>query len=136
MLFGCFLSDTFFLLIKHFYLVSLRTLHVVWVIHVSFLTEIIDTEIIMNIHSETARSHEEARRSVCCVCSRKPKEYKTTKPITDISPKQADLVRQLVFEDFDVKNILHPTALCLSCNTLLSAIARVYIYIFIHFQHL
>ena len=83
----------------------------------------------MNSHSQTARTHEENRKVVCCVCGKKPKSYGSKKPISVVSPKQEELVRKFVFKDYNVDNSDFPTGLCLPCNTTLLAFEKV-VYIF------
>ena len=72
-----------------------------------------------------ARTHEDSRKAVCRVCSKKPKIYKTCKTISVVNERQSNLVRQFVFEDYNVNNVDFPTALCLSCNTTLLAFEKV-----------
>ena len=60
----------------------------------------------------SARTHDEARQAVCCVCGKKPKQYKDRKAITVISDKQCELERQFVCTIYSKQNTSHPTALC------------------------
>ena len=70
-----------------------------------------------------ARSHEESRLIVCCVCSKNVPQNKDT--IKVVSDKWAGLVRQFVFPGYTVHNPLHPTALCAPCRLTLSAMHKV-----------
>ena len=45
---------------------------------------------------DCARTHEQARQAVCCVCDRKPKQYKDKKAITVVNEKQCELVHCLL----------------------------------------
>ena len=72
-----------------------------------------------------AKTHEQSRRSICCVCGKTPKVYPSKKPIEVISEKQCDLVKRFVNENYCMSNPLHPTALCFTCNTTLLAHEKV-----------
>ena len=73
----------------------------------------------------SARNHQDSRKVVCCVCSKKSKVYQTRKTISVMNERQSNLVRQLVFEGYNVNNDSFLTALCLSCNTTLLAFEKV-----------
>ena len=79
----------------------------------------------MPTHSKHARTHDESRKAVCCVCGKKPKTFQTRKPITVVNDKQSSSVRKFVFSEYNVNNPQHPTALCLPCNTALVAYEKV-----------
>ena len=70
-----------------------------------------------------ARTHDESRTIVCCVCSKKVKQDKHC--IKVVSEKWSDLVRKFVFSGYSIHNPLHPTALCVTCRTTLSALDKV-----------
>ena len=75
---------------------------------------------------ETSRTHEEARQVVCCVCSRKVSQAnKRSGAIKVVSDKMADLVRRFVYDRYSILNPLHPTALCVTCRLVLTAMERV-----------
>ena len=76
-------------------------------------------------HARQARSHEDSRKVVCCVCGKKPKGYAKVKAISVVNEKQIEMVKSLVHQDLDVGNPWHPTGMCLSCNTTLSAFQKV-----------
>ena len=42
-----------------------------------------------------------------------------------VSEKWSDLVRKFVFSGYSIHNPLHPTALCVTCRTTLSALDKV-----------
>ena len=74
----------------------------------------------------TARSHDECRQVVCCVCSKKVKQKnKRSGTIKVISEKMSNLVRQYVFGGYSVQNPFHPTALCDSCRLTLCDFEKV-----------
>jgi ribosomal protein S26 len=75
---------------------------------------------------ETARTHDEARAIVCCVCGRKVKKNKTGGTVKVVNEKLANLVRKFVFEGFSVSNTSHPTAICVTCRLALCAVEKVY----------
>ena len=83
----------------------------------------------MPSHSKQARTHEEARMAVCCICGKKPKGSSTTKPILVLSDKQMELVK-MIREEYNFHNPMHPTGLCLTCNITLTAIKMVNDYMF------
>ena len=70
-----------------------------------------------------ARTHDESRTIICCVCSKKVKQDKHC--IKVVSEKWSDLVRKFVFSGYSIHNPLHPTALCVTCRTTLSALDKV-----------
>ena len=76
-----------------------------------------------------ARSHEENRQVVCCVCGKKAKEYKGKKSITVVTEKQAALVKEFVFDNYSPQNGFHPTAMCLTCQTTLHSYKKVNIFL-------
>ena len=76
-----------------------------------------------------ARTHGDVRKVLCCVCGKKSKSYSTCKQISVVNKKQIEMVKNFVFKDYDVENPMHPTALCLSCNTVLLAYNKVKHYI-------
>ena len=71
------------------------------------------------------KTHDQSRKTICCVCGKKPKVFPSRKPIEVLSDKQSNLVKQFVFEGYSVSHPLHPTALCLTCNTTLLAFEKV-----------
>ena len=66
-----------------------------------------------------ARTHEEARAVVCCVCGRKVVARKGGFPC--VSDRLANLVCKYVYENFSVQNSYHPTAICGTCRVTLGA---------------
>jgi uncharacterized CHY-type Zn-finger protein len=70
-----------------------------------------------------ARTHEDARAVVCCVCARKLKDKKGGMPV--INTRIEILVRQFVHKDYSVHNIAHPTAICGSCRVALCSREKV-----------
>ena len=77
---------------------------------------------------DTARTHDEARAVVCCVCGRKVKKNKTGGTISFVSEKWEKLVRRFVYQDYSVHNNAHPTGLCVTCRLALSAADKVPFY--------
>ena len=75
---------------------------------------------------DVARTHDEARGIVCCVCGRKPKKNKTGGNINIVSEKWETLVRKFVFKNYSVNNTAHPTALCVTCRLALSDKEKVF----------
>ena len=67
-----------------------------------------------------ARTHDDARAAVCCVCAKKVKDKnKGGRPV--VNDRLENLVRQFVHTNYSVLNSAHPTAICGSCRvTLLS----------------
>ena len=74
---------------------------------------------------DIARTHDEARAVVCCVCGRKVKKNKTGGTITFVSEKWEKLVRRFVYEGYSVQNTAYPTGLCVTCRLALSAAHKV-----------
>ena len=72
---------------------------------------------------DSARSHDELRKIICCVCSKKVKQSKTS--IKVVSEKLSLLVRKYVFSEFSIHNTLHPTGICDSCRLTLTAMEKV-----------
>ena len=70
---------------------------------------------------DSARTHEEARKVVCCACGRKAKKG----GISCVSPRFESLVCQYVYENFSVQNTYHPTAMCTTCRITLTAFEKV-----------
>ena len=77
-----------------------------------------------------ARTHEEARAVVCCVCGRKVVARKGGFPC--VSDRLANLVSKYVYENFSVQNSYHPTAICGTCRVTLGAFEKVNIAINCH----
>ena len=74
------------------------------------------------VKKEAARTHEEARTSVCCACWKKTGDRKEIVKV--VGERWASLVRQNIFSEFSVINTAHPTALCVTCRLALSAIEK------------
>ena len=74
---------------------------------------------------DTARTHDEARAVVCCVCGRKVIKNKTGGTTTCVSDKFEQLVRRFVYSRYSVHNTAHPTGLCVTCRLSLSAAEKV-----------
>ena len=74
---------------------------------------------------DSARTHEQARAIICCVCGRKVRKNKTGGTVTVVSEKLSNLVRKFVFDGFTVHNTTYPTAMCVTCRLALSALEKV-----------
>ena len=75
--------------------------------------------------SKNARTHDQARKVVCCVCSRKVTQTKNRSgTIQAISEKFENLVRKFVFKDYSIQNEMYPTALCITCRLALTAMNK------------
>ena len=72
-----------------------------------------------------ARTHEEARKIICCCCGRKVKNEKGKNPIKVIDNSLVSLVVKFVYCDYSVENISYPTALCSTCRLTLKAHEKV-----------
>ena len=72
-----------------------------------------------------ARTHDEARALICCVCWKKVKKNNNGGAVKLVSERQSNLVRQILFENYSVHNSLHPTALCVSCRLTLYSLEKV-----------
>ena len=71
------------------------------------------------------KNHDQFRKTICCVCGKKPKIFPSRKPIEVVSNAQCEFVKRFVFSDYSLTNPLHPTALCLTCNSTLLAFDKV-----------
>ena len=80
----------------------------------------------MSTHLRKARNHEDSRKAVCCVCGKMPKGSSTAKAITLVNDRQIEMVKSFVFQDYNVNNPMHPTGMCLGCNTALAAFRKVF----------
>ena len=72
----------------------------------------------------SARTHDEARAIICCVCWRKVQQHKTSGVVKVVNEKLSNLVRQLVFNGYSVKNPSHPTAMCGNCRLTLCSLVK------------
>ena len=75
-------------------------------------------------NKKSARTHEEARGCMCCVCGKKLKDNKGGVKL--VSGKLADLVRQFVHKNYSIHNNSHPTAMCGTCRVTLSVFEKVF----------
>lgn len=71
----------------------------------------------------SARTHDEARASVCCSCGRKVKDK--AGGVRCVNARMVALVCQYVDEKFSLQNTFHPTALCVTCRVALCALEKV-----------
>ena len=71
----------------------------------------------------SARTHDEARAVVCCVCGKKVKDKKGG--VGFVNDRLSNLVRQYVHQDYSVQNTSHPTAMCGSCRVTLGSYEKV-----------
>ena len=71
------------------------------------------------VKQRTARTHQEALKTVCAACWRKPKQ------VRGVSDRVSELLRQFVFKDYDKSNGFHPTVVCIGCQKTLSDLAKV-----------
>ena len=69
---------------------------------------------------ETARTHSESRKVVCCVCARKVNE-----PYRGITEKLELLIRKFVYNSYSVINESHPTGICSTCRVTLGSLEKV-----------
>ena len=74
---------------------------------------------------DAARTHDESRAIVCCVCGRKVKKSKAHGSVHVVSEKFSNLVRKFVYGGYSVHNTAHPTGLCITCRLALSAVDKV-----------
>jgi hypothetical protein len=72
-----------------------------------------------------SRDHEESRAIICCVCSKKVKQDRTS--VRVVSEKLSNLVRKYVFSEYTIHNTLHPTAICHTCRSTICAMDKVFI---------
>ena len=73
---------------------------------------------------EFARSHDDARAAVCCVCGKKVKDNKKGgRPV--INSRLESLVCQFVHKNYSILNTAYPTAICGSCRLTLCSLEKV-----------
>ena len=75
-------------------------------------------------NKKSARTHDEARTCVCCVCAKKVKD--NTGGVKLLSEKLANLVRQFVHTSYSIYNSSHPTAMCGTCRVTLTVFEKVF----------
>ena len=68
----------------------------------------------------SARTHEEARKVICCGCARK-----STEPYRAVNERLAELVRKFVFSNYSIENEAHPVGICSTCRKTLDALDKV-----------
>ena len=71
----------------------------------------------------SARTHDEARAVVCCVCGKKVKDNKGG--VSVVSDRLSNLVCQYVHQNYSVQNTSHPTAMCGACRVTLCSYEKV-----------
>ena len=74
---------------------------------------------------ESARTHDEARAIVCCVCARKVKVNKKGGIVKTLSAKLSYLVQKFVFDGYSDRNSAYPTAMCGTCRLTLFDLEKV-----------
>ena len=75
------------------------------------------------VKKDSARTHDEARCVICCVCAKKVKDNTGGRRI--VSNKLAALVRQFVHGSYSTYNNSHQTAICSSCRLTLVELDKV-----------
>ena len=71
----------------------------------------------------SARTYDEARAAVCCVCGKKVKDNKGG--VSVVSDRLSNLVCQYVHQNYSVQNTSHPTAMCGACRVTLCSYEKV-----------
>ena len=74
-------------------------------------------------NKQSARTHDEARAVVCCVCGKKVKDNKGG--VKFVNERLSNLVRQFVHDSYSVHNSSHPTAMCGTCRVTLCSLEKV-----------
>ena len=69
-----------------------------------------------------ARTHDEARAVICCVCGKKVKLF----DMKVVNERVSNLVRQFVYDSYSIHNNSHPTAICGTCRITLYAFEKVF----------
>ena len=71
------------------------------------------------ISNTKPRTHNDSVLVVCAVCWKKPKG------VRNITDKQADLIRQFSYKDYNIRNYFHPKVICGACRVTLSNLEKV-----------
>ena len=71
------------------------------------------------VKKKVARSPQDALKTVCAACWRKPAK------VSGVSDRVADQIRQFVFKDYSKSNGYHPSVVCAGCQKTLSDLAKV-----------
>ena len=74
------------------------------------------------------RSHQEARKVICCSCSRKVECSKKSGTIQLVSERYVNLIRQHIWGEYSPDNESYPTALCDTCRLALVVLEKVCLY--------
>ena len=74
---------------------------------------------------QSARTHDQARAVICCVCGRKVKDK--SGGVKCVNERLSNLVCLYVHESFSIHNPSHPTAMCVTCRVTLCSWEKVII---------
>ena len=72
---------------------------------------------------ESARTHDQARAVICCVCGKKVKDK--SGGVRCVNERLSKLVCQYVYSSFSILNPSHPTAMCGTCRVTLCSWEKV-----------
>ena len=75
---------------------------------------------------ESARTHDESRAIVCCVCWKKVKQNQPKGVVKVLTDRLSQLVRKFVYDGYSDQNTAHPTAMCGNCRLILCALDKVF----------
>ena len=73
---------------------------------------------------DSARTHDQARAVICCVCAKKVKDK--SGGVKCVNERLSNLVCQYVHSSFSIHNPSHPTVICGSCRLTLCSWEKVF----------